>query len=69
MITAVSCENIQSVSGGPAILQKDPKVKLHRYDKKIPIPGVEHLWRYGKKFPRIKINVIINSCVCVVYSA
>jgi hypothetical protein len=29
MITAVSCENIPSISGGPAILQNDPKVKLH----------------------------------------
>jgi len=29
MITVVSCENIPSVSGEPAILQNDPKVKLH----------------------------------------
>jgi hypothetical protein len=34
MITAVSHENILSVSGGSAILQNDPKVKLYDMIKK-----------------------------------
>ena len=54
MITVVSCENKQSVSGGPAILHNDPKVKLHQYDRKIPTSGVNSYGDVARSFQEYK---------------